>query len=83
LRNSRSRQRPVNEPRVTKDMSAYLSSFGLRGPGRQAWYRAGEEVAGLHAMTPHVLAADLLLVNGRVLTMDARDAVRAVDHRAW
>ncbi len=25
-------------------------------------------------MTPHVLAADLLLVNGRVLTMDARDA---------
>jgi predicted amidohydrolase YtcJ len=26
-------------------------------------------------MTPHVLAADLLLVNGRVLTMDARDAV--------
>ena len=26
-------------------------------------------------MTPHVLAADLLLINGRVLTMDARDAV--------
>jgi predicted amidohydrolase YtcJ len=26
-------------------------------------------------MTPHVLAADLLLVNGRVLTMDAPDAV--------
>lgn len=26
-------------------------------------------------MTPHVLAADLLLINGRVLTMDVRDAV--------
>lgn len=26
-------------------------------------------------MTPHVFAADLLLVNGRVLTMDAPDAV--------